>query len=408
MSLVPGMVDQGVIYTDVLAEHAATGDVFRLEEATTRLTIDVIGKVALDLDFNMQRGDNACVHALRDQVFWLPNEGPANPLVGWNPYAWYRLWRNDRIMKDYIGKVLDERFATKEANLLPRKDRKRTIMDLALDSYLSGEAEADENGQRPKNAAKPQLDQEFRAGAITQIRIFLFAGHDTTSSTICYALYLLSKHPACLEQIRQEHERILGPVDAAAETIRRDPYILNKLEYTNAVVKETLRLFPAASGPRRGEPGLFVRDPATGESLPTEGLMVWLVHYGTHRNPAVWADPDSFQPARFLVGHPDAARVPEGAWRPFEMGPRNCIGQNLAMLEARIMLALVCRRFDVSTALERLDELKNDGSSWARDASFRGGIQEHDGEELYQVLVGAAKPREGMPARVSLSNWKAE
>jgi hypothetical protein len=76
------------------------------------------------------------------------------------------------------------------------------------------------------------------------------------------------------------------------------------------------------------------------------------------------------------------------------------------MIEARIILALVCRKFDVDTAFDRLDEVSGDGSFWASDDSFRGGKQDVDGEEMYQVLVGAAKPREGMPARITRSGWE--
>jgi cytochrome P450 len=401
MSLVAGIVDDGLVYSQVLDEHAASDKVFRLEEVTTRLTIDVIGKVVLDLRFNMQRGENACIEAMREQVHLLPNEGSLNPWKQYNPSAIYRRWRNDRIMTQYIGKVLDERFASKNGASIERAKRSRTIMDLALDSYLTGEGQDE---KKAGDGVAPQLDEAFKQGAITQIRVFLFAGHDTTSSTICYALYMLRKHPACLQRIREEHQTVLGSIAETPNAIKSDPYILNKLEYTTAVIKETLRLWPAASAPRMGEPNLFIRDPKTGESFPTEGLMIWLVHYGTQRNPAIWSDPDAFQPERFLPEN--AGKIPEGAFRAFEMGARNCIGQNLAMIEARIILALVCRKFDVDTAFDRLDEVSGDGSFWASDDSFRGGKQDVDGEEMYQVLVGAAKPREGMPARITRSGWE--
>jgi cytochrome P450 len=402
MSLVPGIVDDGLVYADVLDEHAGSGKVFRLEEATTRLTIDVIGKVVLDVRFNMQRGDNACVQAMREQVHLLPNEGSLNLWKQYSPSTMYRRWRNDRIMTQYIFKVLEERFAAKSGVSTKRSERSRTIMDLALDSYLAGEGQDD--NKTAGGDVEPQLDDAFKLGACTQIRVFLFAGHDTTSSTICYALYMLRKHPECLQRIREEHQNVLGTLAETPTAIKNDPYILNKLEYTTAVIKETLRLWPAASAPRMGEKNLFIRDPATGESYPTEGLMVWLVHYGTHRNPAVWSAPNDFQPTRFLPEN--SYKIPEGAFRAFEMGARNCIGQNLAMIEARIILALVCRRFNFDTAFDSLHEVAGDGSFWAKDTSFRGGKQDVDGEEMYQVLVGAAKPREGMPARVTAAGWE--
>lgn len=99
----------------------------------------------------------------------------------------------------------------------------------------------------------------------------------------------------------------------------------------------------------------------------------------------------------------NASTFPENGWRPFERGPRNCIGQDLAQLEARIILALVVRRFDFEAAFDSLHELANDGSVYANDVGFRTGKQDLDGEEAYPVLLGTAKPREGMPMRVKVA-----
>lgn len=101
-------------------------------------------------------------------------------------------------------------------------------------------------------------------------------GHDTTSALICYAAYLLAKNPACLARIRQEHDEILGPVSQTPERIKQDANILNKLDYTHAVIRETLRLYPSASTIRTGTPGFKARDPATGEPLETEDMWVWV------------------------------------------------------------------------------------------------------------------------------------
>ena len=215
------------------------------------------------------------------------------------------------------------------------------------------------------------------------------------------------KHPKCLQRIREEHEAVLGPVSQAAENIKADPNILHRLEYTLCVIKEVLRLYPAASAPRQGEKGLFITDPKTGEKYSTEGYMIWLVHYGLGHNEDVWGpDVNEFKPERFLPEN--AHNIPEGAFRAFEMGKRDCLGQNLALLESRLILGLTCRQFEFDVALDKasLEEVGKDGSFYAKDKTFREGKQEVDGEELYQVLIGAAKPREGMPCRVRMVDWK--
>lgn len=399
MTLAPGIVDDAIIYMDKLAKHAEKGDVFRLEEDTTRLTVDIIGKVCLDQHLGTQRGENEMITAFREQVHLVPNEGTQAPWKMWYPSGIYRRWENGRIMDSYVGKVLDERFAKEQtvSNGAPgqKKQRKRVIIDLALEAYRSQQVNTEKGQIQPSTG----IDEEFRRSAITQIRTFIFAGHDTTSSTICYAIYMLEKHPECLARIRKEHDEVLGSIEGTPQLIKDNPHIVNQLEYTMCVIRETLRLWPAASSTRTGEPGFMLYDPRTGEALPTEDLLVWIIHYAQHRKPDVWGESaNTFDPSRFLPEN--ASKLPENAWRPFEKGPRNCIGQDLALLEARIILALVIRKFDFTAAFDSLEELSNDGSHYAKNQSFRTGKQDLDGEVAYPVLLGAAKPREGMPMRV--------
>lgn len=296
----------------------------------------------------------------------------------------------------YIGKVLDARFASQEpaSKSAPgeKKQRKRAILDLALEAYRS-----QQDGSENKKATTG-IDQEFKKASIVQIRTFIFAGHDTTSTTICYALYMLEKHPEALKRLQKEHDEVLGPVDKTPQVIKDDPHIVNRLEYTLCVIRETLRLFPPASSTRTGEPGFLARDTKTGEALETEGLLVWVIHWAMQRNPETWGpSANEFDPARFMPEN--SASLPENAWRPFEKGPRNCIGQDLALLEARIILALVVRQFAFKPAYDSLDDLKNDGSFY-NDEKWKKGKLDLDGEVAYPVLIGTAKPREGMPMRV--------
>lgn len=188
LTLVPGIVDDALVYVEKLTEHAHKQDLFRLEEDTTRLTVDVIGKVVLDVRFNMQRGEDECINALREQVHYLPNE-TLNPFAMWHPYGMYKRWKNDRIMKRYIGKMLDERFASKEV-VNEKNQRKRTIIDLALDSYISSGGDVEEKLDSSATNDLPQvMDAEFREGAITQIRsviIFFLFSYKYTYMTSTY------------------------------------------------------------------------------------------------------------------------------------------------------------------------------------------------------------------------------
>lgn len=217
---------------------------------------------------------------------------------------------------------------------------------------------------------------------------------------------MLQKHPDKLAKARKELDDIFGAGVSATQQLKDNPYLVNQCEYTLAVIKEVLRLWPPASGVRLGPKGYFVKDPVSGEMLPTEGLNVWTVSMCMGRSEKLWgSDVDDFKPERFLAENAD--QVPPNAWRPFEKGPRNCIGQELALIEMKVVLALTIREFDIKAAYDELNTLSSDGSLWAKDHSFRKGPQQVFGEDMYQILLAAAKPREGMPARVKRRQMQA-
>jgi len=112
----------------------------------------------------------------------------------------------------------------------------------------------------------------------------------------------------------------------------------------------------------------------------------------------LWDSPDEFRPQRFLGANPEGSKYKD-SWRPFEKGPRACIGQELALIEAKVILALTMRKFDIKAAYNEMDKLANDGLDWPVP---QPGIQKAFGEEAFQTLRGTAKPRQGMPARVTL------
>lgn len=122
--------------------------------------------------------------------------------------------------------------------------------------------------------------------------------------------------------------------------------------------------------------------------------MLWAVNVGLHRSNAYWTDPGVFNPDRFL-----ASDWNKDAWVPFSKGVRNCIGQELAIIESKIILAMTLRNFDVDTRMDEVEKLKGDGSGYPCDVE---GVQEQFGEEMYQIQLGTAKPREGMPCRVRM------
>ncbi|KAF2868049.1 cytochrome P450 [Massariosphaeria phaeospora] len=395
MQQVTTIVDCSEAFVEILDQHATTGRVFRLEEETTKMTIDIIGKAVCDHDFKALVGDSEFQTLMRKTISWMPDTQSLNPFHRKHPFRplfWkYYKWRLDQ----YVGKVLDERFTARIGNA-EKKARKKTGIDLALEQHFK------ESGQ-DVDSRTTTMSTEFRRNAIDNLLVLLFAGHDTTASTVCYCYHMLSKHPEKLAKIREEFNNVFGQDVGAAAKLKQDPFFINKCEYTLAVIKEVLRLWPPGSSGREGRKGYFVKDPITGNMLPTENFLLWVPSIAMHRDPRIWGDDaHEFKPERFLSEN-NHKLVPN-AYRPFEKGPRNCIGQELALLEMKIVLATTVREFDIKAAYDELDTLDNDGSLWARDRSEKTGIQKCFGDEAYQILLAAGKPREGMPARVMLGN----
>ena len=297
-----------------------------------------------------------------------------NPFTRYNPLRPLIQWYYTRVMDRFLERELDVRFASYK-----KAGKPESVMDLALEKYA-----AEQSG-----LVSHAMDPIFRKFAISQTKVFILAGHDTTSATISYIFYLLAKHPEYLARIQAEHDKVLGPdTTHIDEIITANPYHLNSLPFTLAVIKETLRLFPPASTTRQGKPG-FSLAAEDGLQYPTEGFTCWSIHQAQHRDRLYWPQPDAFLPDRWLVPSSDPLYPTKGAWRPFEVGPRNCIGQELVMLEIKVVLALAVREFNIQECFEEWDRMN-------------GVIEEKfvEGERAYQVLKGTMRPVEGMPVRV--------
>jgi cytochrome P450 len=119
--------------------------------------------------------------------------------------------------------------------------------------------------------------------------------------------------------------------------------LIHRMSYTSPVIKETLRLWPPGATSRTTNPGDGFSISFNGATHCVDGLMVYHAHSIIQKDPSVYGDTaDRFMPERWLD---HSKEIPAGAWRPFERGPRNCIGQELATIEARVTIALAARRF---------------------------------------------------------------
>jgi cytochrome P450 len=219
---------------------------------------------------------------------------------------------------------------------------------------------------------------------VHQIKTFLFAGQDTTATLVQWLCYELSKNPEILSRLREEHDLVFGPNafsagDMLSQPGEADRILASQLPYTTAVVKETLRLHPPAATARLCPTGTDFEVEINGKPTRVDGLRVYPSQWLIHRNPAIWGpDAHSFKPERWLDTE-YMAKLPAGAFRAFEHGPRNCIGQDLAMVEGKVVLAMIARGF----AFEKIGLTGKDGE-----------------EEVYNNMAVTSVPCDGMRMKV--------
>lgn len=160
-----------------------------------------------------------------------------------------------------------------------------------------------------------------------EVDTFMFEGHDTTSSAIAFAIYLLSKHSEVQEKVYQEA--------VALEGKEKEP-----MKYLEAVIKETLRMYPSVPFYSR----LLHEDYKIRDLVIPKGAAITVLTYMIHKDKRYYPDADVFNPERFIS--------PENEIHPFQFvafsaGPRNCIGQKFAMLELKCSLAKIVRNFEI-------------------------------------------------------------
>lgn len=187
-------------------------------------------------------------------------------------------------------------------------------------------------------ARDPESDETLDDSAVRdQALTFLIAGHETTATTLAFALYLLGRHQPEQERVREEVKLVVGERPVAETDI-------DQLRYTAQVINEALRLYPSGH--------TIVRHAHTtariaGHEVPP-GRIVAISVWGIHHNPDVWTDPDRFDPDRFEQGSRGAEPDLQGgrySHLPFGGGPRGCIGQHMAMAELVVAVATVVRAF---------------------------------------------------------------
>ncbi|WP_327678445.1 cytochrome P450 [Kitasatospora sp. NBC_00458] len=271
------------------------------------LTLGALGKVMFDTDLHpvSDRVGPAMVTSIEAMVF----RGTLNQLtpdVVPIPYN-LRIRKARRLMYDVVDEIVESH----------RAGRHEGLTDLVS---LLLQARDESGGEWTRQQIRDEIMTVF------------MAGHETTGTGLAWALYELAKDPEAQERLHEEVERVLGG---------RTPGIgdLDRLPYTRMVADETLRLHP----PIWVYPRDAVQEDEVGGWRVPAGGSVFMVPYVTHRHPDFWVDPERFDPERF--SEENRARQPRYAYFPFGGGQRKCIGNQMAVVQMHLTLAMVAQRF---------------------------------------------------------------
>jgi cytochrome P450 len=168
-----------------------------------------------------------------------------------------------------------------------------------------------------------------------QLLTMLIAGHDTSTALLAWVLTVIGQHPEAMAQMQAEVDAVLGRQEEPPSIEQ-----INRLAYTDQVIKETLRLYPPIHvGQRRAAADLKIQ----GYDVPA-GTRIMYSIFLSHRDKAHWQDPESFCPARFDRNVEE--KRPPMTYVPFGGGPRNCIGAAFAQVEAKVVLARLLQTFE--------------------------------------------------------------
>ncbi|KAF7534335.1 hypothetical protein G7054_g6319 [Neopestalotiopsis clavispora] len=377
-SHLPTLIEEVGIFSDNLKSQAGPagewGQMFTMYDKAIALTFDVIARIATGLRLHEQtQGPGPLLVALRNLIACLKLDSLKNRIERMTPSFRRKVFQNGEVIREILQPEVKARIQESHKAV----DRK-TVVDLAVKEMSNEESTQSGN---------------FFEEVIANLKIFLFAGHETTAQTLCWIYWEINKYPDVIRKLCQEHEQVFGKDPTAAkDALLLSHYKVNGLPYTTAVIKETLRLRTPAGTLRECTQGFaLVED---GVQYPAQDCVVQTTPAALHRHPDLWPRPDEFIPERFLVAEDDPLHPVKNAFRPFELGTTRCIGEELAMMEMKLAMVFTLRELDMDFNYDLWDKIQG------RPSDSQGRTQ--DGERAYRAGQGMGTIKDDLPTRVRL------
>ncbi|KAK1641338.1 cytochrome P450 [Colletotrichum phormii] len=319
--IIKGYVD--TLFEKLRAASRGGEETVNVEKWFNFTTFDVIGDLAFGEPFECL--EDSKYHPWVDLIFKSIKNMAM--LTSFRRLPWLKPLLMLTLPKELMNKYAQNRELSRE------KVRKRLELGKSRPDFI------DAMIRKSESAGQTMSFEEMTSNAM----VLIIAGSETTATLLTAATYFLASNPRVLAKLNDEVRSAFTTEDEI------DMLSVQNLPYLLAVLDESLRMFPPVPGPSPraiGEGG----DTILGESIPQDTVVdVW--HWSLYHNPDHFALPEEFIPERFL-GDPRFANDAKHALQPFSVGPRNCIGKNLAYAEMRLILARLIWNFDIRPAAE--------------------------------------------------------
>lgn len=295
-------------FTARMLDEWRKGHTLDVHEAMTHLTMLIVSKTLYDADVS------GSADGVAEAIHTINKIGEDQYQQGYVIPAWIPVPQNRKIKR-----AVQQLDSVMMPIIEQRRDSGEDKGDLLSMLLL---AQDEDTGGR-------MTDRQVRDEAVS----LFVAGHETTSNLLSWVWYALSQHPEIEAKLHTELDTVLA---GRTPTLKDLP----QLSYTDMVIKETLRLYPPAWILNGRTP---IEDVEIGGYMIPKGSLVFLSPYVMHRDPRYFDQPEQFRPERWGDGL--EKRIPRYAYFPFGGGPRVCIGNQFALMEARLVLATIAGRF---------------------------------------------------------------
>ncbi|CAI0409317.1 unnamed protein product [Linum tenue] len=292
------------------------------------MTCDVISRTAFGSSY---KEGTRIFELLRELTFFVVQIGRQVYIPGWRFVPTKLNTRMKQVHKE-IQEAIQE--------IINKREKAMRMGEVVSNNDLLGLL-MESNNNSGKNGRMTLED------VIEECKLFYFAGQETTSAVLVWTMILLSKYPVWQERARHEVLHVFGTDDVSATTL--DSSGLSRLKTMTMILHEVMRLYPPLMQLTRA----IERETKMGDFVLPTGIQVALPAILVHKDPEIWgSDAGEFNPERFVDGISKATKNPnqQGAYFPFGWGPRICIGQNFALMEAKMALVIILKRFSFELA----------------------------------------------------------